>query len=156
MLTDVGVGISYLIIIGDLMPQVIEGFNPDASKIPFLVDRHFWITAFMLFIIPLSFLRRLDSLKYTSFIALTSIGYLVILVLYHFLARDTLEDRGPVRVITWAGAVPALSAFPVVVFAYTCHQNVSSVTCTRPLPPSHRLAHMLTGAVLDVFHSQRD
>lgn len=41
-----GVGISYLIIIGDLMPGVVRGFSdhPDGH---FLVDRHFWVTAFM-------------------------------------------------------------------------------------------------------------
>lgn len=74
--------------------------------------------------IPLSFLRRLDSLKYTSFIALVSIGYLIIIVLAHFLAGDTMASRGEVRVIEWAGPVEALKTFPVIVFAYTCHQNV--------------------------------
>lgn len=43
-----GVGISYLIIIGDLMPGVVLGFNENAGKIGYLVDRHFWVTAFML------------------------------------------------------------------------------------------------------------
>jgi amino acid permease len=42
-----GVGVSYLIIIGDLMPGVVKGFNPAAESVPFLVDRHFWITVFM-------------------------------------------------------------------------------------------------------------
>lgn len=42
-----GVGVSYLIIIGDLMPGVVRGFNDNANNIQFLVDRHFWITAFM-------------------------------------------------------------------------------------------------------------
>lgn len=77
-----------------------------------------------LIVIPLSFLRRLDSLKYTSIVALISIGYLVILVVYHFTKGDTMADRGPIRVIHWAGIAPALSSFPVIVFAYTCHQNV--------------------------------
>ena len=75
--------------------------------------------------IPLSFLRRLDSLKYTSVIALVSIGYLVILIVYHFSEGDTMEDRGPIRVIEWGGLVQVLQSFPVIVFAYTCHQNVS-------------------------------
>jgi len=121
-----GVGISYLIIIGDLMPGVIKGFsdNPPGN---FLLDRHFWVTAFMLIVIPLSFLRRLDSLKYTSVIALISIGYLVVLVVYHFAKGDTMEERGPIRVIEWAGVVPTLSSFPVIVFAYTCHQNMFSI-----------------------------
>jgi amino acid permease len=137
-----GVGVSYLIIIGDLMPDVVRGFNEGADAIPFLVDRHFWVTCFMyasitsvslvlvaniarLVVIPLSFLRRLDSLKYTSIIALISIGYLVVLVVYHFAKGDTMADRGPIRVIKWAGLVSTLHKFPVIVFAYTCHQNVS-------------------------------
>lgn len=82
------------------------------------------IHMYRLIVIPLSFLRRLDSLKYTSIVALISIGYLVILVVYHFTKGDTMADRGPIRVIQWAGIAPALSSFPVIVFAYTCHQNV--------------------------------
>lgn len=80
-----------------------------------------------LIVIPLSFLRRLDSLKYTSVIALCSIAYLVVLVVAHFIKGDTLQDRGEVRVFKWAGPVAVLSAFPVIVFAYTCHQNMFSI-----------------------------
>ncbi|KAH7126247.1 transmembrane amino acid transporter protein-domain-containing protein [Dactylonectria estremocensis] len=121
-----GVGVSYMIIIGDLMPGVVLGFASSAAELPFLVDRNFWITAFMLFIIPLSFLRRLDSLKYTSLIALVSIGYLIVLVVYHF-AVDKHADPRSIRVIQWGGAVEMFSALPVVVFAYTCHQNMFSI-----------------------------
>lgn len=118
-----GVGVSYLIIIGDLMPGVALGFNSHVADLPYLVDRNFWITVFILFIIPLAYLRRLDSLKYTSIIALVSIGYLVVLVVYHF-ASDMPTNRGEVRIITWEGPIAMLSSLPVVVFAYTCHQNV--------------------------------
>ncbi|KAF7557498.1 hypothetical protein G7046_g6036 [Stylonectria norvegica] len=121
-----GVGVSYMIIIGDLMPGVMLGFNSNAAEIPYLVDRNFWITAFMLLIIPLSFLRRLDSLKYTSIVALVSIGYLIVLVIYHF-SVDPHAPPSEVRVVKWAGAVATLSALPVVVFAYTCHQNMFSI-----------------------------
>lgn len=79
-----------------------------------------------LIVIPLSFLRKLDSLKYTSVIALVSIAYLVVLVVYHFASGDTLADKGEVNVIKWQGAVSTLASFPVIVFAYTCHQNVRS------------------------------
>ncbi len=125
-----GVGVSYLIIIGDLMPVVVRGFAHEGQLGAFMFDRHFWVTAFMLVVIPFSFLRRLDSLKYTSVVALISIGYLVILVVYHFAAHDTLPDghyKTPLRKLKWAGAVPALSSFPVIVFAYTCHQNMFSI-----------------------------
>ena len=45
-----GVGVSYLIIIGDLMPGVVQGFLIGRSVdvgAEFLLDRRFWITAFM-------------------------------------------------------------------------------------------------------------
>ena len=77
-----------------------------------------------LIVIPLSFLRRLDSLKYTSVVALISIGYLVILVVAHFVKGDTKQERGDIRVAQPASVVALLSSFPVIVFAYTCHQNV--------------------------------
>ena len=47
VLADVGVAVSYLIIIGDLMPQVIGSIFPGSKSMPFLLDRQFWITAFM-------------------------------------------------------------------------------------------------------------
>lgn len=59
--------------------------------------------------------------------ALISIGYLVVLVVYHFTIGDTMADRGPIRVFRWGGLFPTLQSFPVIIFAYTCHQNVSSV-----------------------------
>jgi len=89
-----------------------------------------------LIVIPLSFLRRLDSLKYTSIVALFSIAYLVILVVAHYVRGDTMAQRGPVRVFQWAGPVSALAAFPVIVFAYTCHQNVRSPALPARLPAS--------------------
>jgi len=144
-----GVGVSYMIIIGDLMPAVADAFGSSATGLPFLADRKFWITAFFLvFIIPLSFPKRLDSLKYTSVIALLSIGYLIILVVYHF-AVDSIDDRGDVNIITWDGPVAALTSLPVMIFAYTCHQNVCATTTFLPWI-------LQANKFSDVFHSQRD
>lgn len=42
-----GVGVSYLIVIGDLMPGVVRGFSEDAGSVDFLVNRRFWVTGFM-------------------------------------------------------------------------------------------------------------
>ena len=138
-----GVGVSYMIIIGDLMPGVVRGLNEHADHFPYLVDRHFWITAFMLLVIPLSFLKRLDSLKYTSLIALVSIGYLIVLVIYHF-AADPHADPSDIRVIKWAGPVSTLSALPVVVFAYTCHQNVGYFHATDNRVIANKISQMFS------------
>ncbi|RDW66904.1 hypothetical protein BP5796_09653 [Coleophoma crateriformis] len=142
-----GVGVSYLIIIGDLMPGVVLGFNENAALTPFLVNRHFWVTVFMLVVIPLSFLRRLDSLKYTSVIALISIGYLVILVVYHFAKGDTMADRGVIRVVQWASLVDVLKSFPVIVFAYTCHQNMFSILNEIQNNAPHRTTSLIATSI---------
>ena len=97
-----------------------------------IIDGGVMLTCCRLIVIPLSFLRRLDSLKYTSVIALVSIGYLVVLVVYHFASGDTIADRGEVHWLKWQGIVPTLASFPVIVFAYTCHQNVS-LSAFRPM-----------------------
>ena len=75
-------------------------------------------------IIPLSFLRRLDSLKYTSIVALLALGYLVLTVVAHFIMGDTVDQRGEMHWIKWQGPMRFLSNLPVIIFAFTCHQNV--------------------------------
>lgn len=122
-----GVAVSYLIIISNLTPQVIHAAFPKAEDSAYLMDRRFWLTVYMIVIIPLSFLRRLDSLKYTSVVSLFAIGYLVVLVVGHWIKGDTTLFRGRVVFFQWSGAVRFLSSLPVFVFAFTCHQNIFSI-----------------------------
>ncbi|CCG83831.1 protein of unknown function [Taphrina deformans PYCC 5710] len=122
-----GVAVSYLIIISNLTPQVIHAAFPQAEDSTYLMDRRFWLTVFMIIIIPLSFLRKLDSLKYTSVVSLFAIGYLVLLVVGHWLKGDTTPFKGNVVFFQWSGFVKFLSSLPVFVFAFTCHQNIFTV-----------------------------
>jgi amino acid permease len=108
-----GVAVSYLIIISNLMPQIIHAAMPSAQDSDYLMDRRFWLTVFMIIIIPLSFLRRLDSLKYTSVVSLFAIGYLVLLVVGHWITGDTLPDRGVVKLFEWKGFIKFLNSLPV-------------------------------------------
>ena len=122
-----GVAVSYLIIISNLTPQIIHAAFPAAESSAYLMDRRFWLTVFMIIIIPLSFLRKLDSLKYTSIVSLFAIGYLVLLVLGHWARGDTVDFRGNVVFFQWKGIIRFLSSLPVFVFAFTCHQNILSI-----------------------------
>ncbi|KAI7568819.1 putative amino acid transporter [Hortaea werneckii] len=143
-----GVGVSYLIIIGDLMPGVMRGFVADSGDAAaYLFERRFWVTAFMLVVIPLSFLRRLDSLKYTSVLALTAIAYLIVLVVYHYAAGDTLAEKGEVNIIKWQGIIPTLANFPVIVFAYTCHQNMFSILNEIKNPTHVRTTSVIVASI---------
>lgn len=70
---------SYLIIVKDLMPNVVNSLyhdltSPGTHPPAWSLSGRFWITAFMIVLVPLCFLRRLDSLRHTSYIALFSVG----------------------------------------------------------------------------------
>ncbi|CAI5760530.1 unnamed protein product [Candida verbasci] len=118
-----GVGVSYLVVIGDLMPKIMESLNVTNH---ILMHRNFWISIFMiLIVVPLSYLKKLDSLKYTSILALFSVGYLICLVLQHYFTEKVQHKH-----IDWFGPISiksTLSSFPIFVFAYTCHQNMFAI-----------------------------
>ena len=114
-----------------MMDQVIALFSDHASaQDQILLDRRFWITVFMaIAILPLSFLRKLDSLKYTSVVALIAVVYLCAIVVYYFFTSLPVPPSGeplPEPVIELVSFTTAFfRRLPVFIFAFTCHQNVS-------------------------------
>lgn len=123
-----GVSISYLIIIKSLMPSVVAAIHhdiasPDTRLPDWALSGHVWICLIMLILTPLAFLRRLDSLRHTSFVALFAIAYLVFVVVYcYFNPLEGAPEPGEIRLIHFTPAF--LSTFPVQVFAFTCAQNL--------------------------------
>lgn len=70
---------SYLIIIKSLMPNVVASIfhvltSPDTNPPQWALSGHSWLTLLMLLLAPLSFLRKLDSFRHTSYIAIFSVG----------------------------------------------------------------------------------
>lgn len=130
-----GVGVSYLVIIGDLMPKIMESLNIDPESI--WMHRNIWITLFMAVVVtPLSYLKKLDSLKYTSILALFSVVYLICLVLEHFFLSDVPVPDKHIDYIGPVSIKGTLSSFPIFVFAYTCHQNMFAII--NELKPSDK------------------
>jgi len=158
-LVDLSVGITcfgicsaYLVVIGDLMPDVCaqlidkpEHELNDFEKV--LESRQLWIVVFLVvFIIPTVRLRNLDALRFTSTAAIACFAYItVIVVLYAFVDSLTLcdpETYDPARyeaycvnnrrvAIPFDTATDTLKFFkaaPVVIFAYGCHQNAFTIT----------------------------
>ncbi|KZP01804.1 hypothetical protein CALVIDRAFT_474204 [Calocera viscosa TUFC12733] len=121
-----GVSISYLIIIKGLMPQAIRAVYHalnwgDAPAV--LGNGRFWIILFMALLVPLSFLRKLDSLRHTSYVALFSVAYLVVVVIVcYFHPPPGSVPPGEIHLIKFDKDF--ISTFPVQVFAFTCAQNL--------------------------------
>ncbi|KAL1924970.1 uncharacterized protein VTP21DRAFT_4624 [Calcarisporiella thermophila] len=119
-----GVSISYLIIIGDIMSHMF----PHSLGYSLFNDRRFWIAIFMLIIAPLSFFKRLDSLRYTSFIALSAAAYLLFIVVYYFFVPTSgLHGEAEKNIQAVRISTNFFTNLPIFVFAFTCHQNCFSV-----------------------------
>ena len=120
-----GVAVSYLVVVGDVMPKIMESLRVDESSI--FMDRKLWITIIMALVVaPLSFLKNLSSLKYTSVLALFSIAYLICLVIGNYLV-EVKETHSfiPPKQIDWIGPVnisDTLSSLPLFVFSFTFQQ----------------------------------
>ncbi|KAL1743260.1 transmembrane amino acid transporter protein-domain-containing protein [Schizophyllum fasciatum] len=121
-----GVSVSYLIIVKGLMPKVVASLYHDISDLDppaWALSGRNWITMFMVILVPLAFLRHLDSLRHTSYIALFSVAYLVVIVIsVYFSPLEDMPPKGDVSLIHFTPSF--VSTFPVQVFAFTCAQNL--------------------------------
>ncbi|WVF66405.1 hypothetical protein IAT40_001145 [Kwoniella sp. CBS 6097] len=121
-----GVSVSYLIICKTLLPQVSytisKVLHHPLADDSLLLASHFWLFVCMIVIVPLSFLKTLDALKFTSQIALLTVVYLVFVVVGWFFIKGASPTRGEVELARFGKNT--LSSFPVQVFAYTCAQNL--------------------------------
>ena len=107
----VGSAISYLCLIGDLLPE----------SLPFKVSRNLCnaaVTVFILF--PLSFILNMNRLQYTSVLGL--LGVLYALVLSICLLK--IEGVNFTNLPLFRPQVLQLSNVNSIVFVFTCHQSV--------------------------------
>ncbi|ODQ81491.1 hypothetical protein BABINDRAFT_159771 [Babjeviella inositovora NRRL Y-12698] len=110
-----GSGLSYLVLFADLMPEV-TGFGSRVS----------WIVANMFIVVPLCFMRRLDSLKYTSFLALGAIGYMMVLICVNYFVGVSPELKGDIT-FTPSGWTDVIGTFSIPIFAFAGHQNMFTI-----------------------------
>ena len=140
-----GVGTSYFIVIGDLVPEALEGISEHVSD-PW-DNRQFWIILYAFILCgPLILKKNLDALKFTSGAALGFVVFIVIVFLIFVSgAFDTCpngfsdghrcgtveynckNDCSPTTAAP-KGALDALEVFTIFIFGFTCHQNIFSVS----------------------------
>ncbi|KAJ3269596.1 hypothetical protein HDV01_001197 [Terramyces sp. JEL0728] len=124
-----GVSISYLVILGGLMPQVMLGFYPDMDLDSIWRNREFWITVSIITVIPTAFMRRLDSLRYTSAFSLLAVVYLLYVVIsFYIFPVEYMPEFPTIDDIEWIRFdASTLSHLPIFVFSFTCHQNIFAI-----------------------------
>lgn len=125
-----GVNISYLVLTGDLLPLVytFDGWSAYSMKV-------FYIVVSTILVVPLCLMKKIDSLRYASIIALISIVYICVLIYgYFFVALATdfknipAEKLGDISVFRPQGIKPVFKTLGIVVLAYTCPTQFSIIS----------------------------
>eukprot|EP00164_Ancoracysta_twista_P007007 GFYU01009866.1.p1 GENE.GFYU01009866.1~~GFYU01009866.1.p1 ORF type:complete len:485 (+),score=90.67 GFYU01009866.1:224-1678(+) len=118
-----GTCIGYNVLFGNIVPEILHEWGVRGV----MVDRTFVMCLFnLLFILPLAMMRDLTSLRYTSFIGILALGYLVLMVAGHLILYfDSLKVWD--HIVLYRMDIDFLNALPVVLFGFTCHLNIFSV-----------------------------
>ena len=136
-LACLGFACSYLVSIGDCMPALVKGLldkeTVNAVWNGVLVNRYFWMVAFLGLIIPISLSRSVDDFWWFSGTALACALYLAVLII----VESLLGSPDPSSAAAVHAGRPAITWFilewktfdciPIFIFAFTCHQNIFSI-----------------------------
>lgn len=119
---------SYLVIIADLMQPflsfVIWGeTEDDAGDGGHRISRTTITLISLILLIPISSLKRMDALKFSSTMALAAICYMVILIVVK--GGIKLGEGCDGCTVTWARVTTDFfRTIPIICFAFTCHMNI--------------------------------
>lgn len=117
ILSCFGATVGYLVIVGDVMSPYVNLLFP--------VDRRLVILFFGLLVcFPLSCLRRISLLRFTSFVALVFILYLVALIVYWSAAGMAAGQFDADRVVLFSLDAQFLAVLPIISFAFSFQQSV--------------------------------
>lgn len=141
---------AYLVIVGDMMSPAIGllmgGTNDDYCD--FWAQRQVPITAALLLVVPLCILRNIDSLQYTSILAVVSIGYLTTIVVVK--SGQSFNDGGLDQIETvhfFKLSSEIFRAIPIMTLAFTCHMNLFPIITGLKLPTRRRVRYVTYGAM---------
>jgi len=137
ILKSFGAATSYLVIVGDLMPDVMHEWIPsdNSSANDTFGNRRFWISVFTItFVIPFVRFREMERLKSISAAALLCFVYvLIVVVVYASVSslnpcKNNAEhckgsvDPFPIKSFDF------FKVLPIYIFGFTCHHNACSIT----------------------------
>lgn len=116
----IGVAIGYLVVVGNLVPQLMASLTTNRL----LLNPATWMTLTSFAIAPIIFMPKMDSLKYTSFLGMLSVVYMVGLASILFLVTPNPSGVwSNVKLYEPLGR-EYIKNFSVFVFSFTCHQNM--------------------------------
>ena len=154
-----GVGTSYIIVIGDLMPEAMQFLisNHDWKYYSLFNSRRFWIALFMaIFVLPLIRLRNFNGFRYTSALCLMTMVYIAIVIVLYFAFPNTFNACAGIPIDECKGEFDHsphdikkfLGVLSIFVFSFTCHQNIFPITNELKNPNNKRLNSVIILSIL--------
>lgn len=130
-----GTAVAYVIAVGDIMERVGDVENSMHKRLAMSLV---WLLAML----PLSCLRKMQSLQCASSVGIMSIGTLLVAATVHlFLPSESKPDSGflgmqDLELFLWPnhGGLSILRACPIFFFAYSCQVNVAQIYDELPGP----------------------
>ncbi|KAF7456988.1 Transmembrane amino acid transporter protein [Cryptosporidium felis] len=137
VIKSLGVCVSYLMVVADLLYSLFfinnsYGMNPKVLRAIVL------LTSVVFFIAPASFPHKLKSMKYTNWLSVFCIFYVVAVVFFRLIYGSTTLHSGTeqqpaflsgnVDYFSTFNLLKTLETFPILIFAFTCQQNIFTVS----------------------------
>eukprot|EP00771_Trimastix_marina_P002802 gnl/Trimastix_PCT/3964.p1 GENE.gnl/Trimastix_PCT/3964~~gnl/Trimastix_PCT/3964.p1 ORF type:complete len:473 (+),score=131.59 gnl/Trimastix_PCT/3964:39-1457(+) len=152
-----GILCSYVVIIGRYIPQCFDAWLALGSPARgFLCNKHLVsLCIVVVIILPLTFLRRLDMLRFTSLAALACIGYAVVVVFIRAVGAFTGAHKPYHSPTAHFSYFPdtfmnVFLAMPLLMFAFSAHINVMRVFQELPVQKQKARAIPIIGAALTI------
>jgi amino acid permease len=127
-----GTAVGYVIAVGDVMERVVY-LSPARKRLAMSVV---WLFAML----PLSCLRRMQSLQCASGVGIASIGTLLVAAIVHlidpqddsYIFQESSSSLKPFFGPAEGGWLAVLRACPIVFFAFSCQVNVCQIYTELP------------------------
>ncbi|KAJ8674035.1 hypothetical protein QAD02_005297 [Eretmocerus hayati] len=127
-----GCCITFLIVIGDQFDRVFATYyGMEYCHIWYLSRPFITCLSTVIFILPLSFFKRLDALNYASSIGCITIIYVVWLIIYESFDEDHKLPTKPMHI--WPDEpTQVLQIVPIICFAYQSHMTaIPTYACMK-------------------------
>ena len=125
-----GVCVAYIVAVGDMLEDgVIKVFH---SSLPNFISKESGMFIFWLaFMFPLSCLKKIDSLKFSSCLGVASILFLVFVTVFESIKSitelDTVKELNNTVKLWPSSLLDILQACPIIMFSFSCQVNVPQI-----------------------------
>jgi len=143
ILLTFGILCGYVVVVKDVLPLLVDWIAYSATG-DFVVNKYGWasdplyMTALfsVLIFLPVSCLKKLNSLRFTSITALVSIAFVSSVVISKGIIHAV---NGKVEIEYFVWKVSLLQAFPILCLAFVYHFNIAPIYAELKNPTDYRI-----------------